>query len=592
MPLHNLSLRRRLRRSARDVFGWDRLRPAQVEAMTAVMRGRDTMVVMPTGAGKSAVYQVPGVLLEGTTVVVSPLIALQRDQVAALTRAGGSPGAEAVNSSQGARANEAAWERVREGALDFLFVSPEQLAKDEVVAEVAAARPALMVVDEAHCVSTWGYDFRPDYLSLGRVRDRIGRPPLLALTASAAAPVRADIVERLGMDDVHEVVAGFDRPNIHLEVVRHQDEAGKRRWVLERAAAEAKPGIVYTGTRRESEEYARELSALGFDSAAYHAGMTAAERTRTHDRFRAGSLDVVVATSAFGMGIDKADIRFVLHASVPGSLDAYYQEIGRAGRDGKPAAAVLAYRPEDLSAKRYRVGGKPDLDTLTRLMDAVRAHPDGVTVTALREETGLSGTALSSHVHLLEEAGGLVTGTTDGIHAVPGARRDTCGKEALRLAEARIRLERSRQEMMRAYAETTGCRRRHLLGYFGEHLGEGHCTGCDTCARAAQDGAARPRHTGVLAGTEGPAAQPAAPSDTAFLPGTRVLHTTWGEGEVMSQEEDRVTVLFAEAGYRTLSMAAIREHGQLTRVGTPARSATRSRSRSRRKSRTGTPTGA
>lgn len=408
MPFRTVALRRRLDRSARDVFGWKQLRPAQLDAMTAVMQGRDTIVVMPTGAGKSAVYQVPGVLLEGPTVVVSPLIALQRDQVAALTGAKGSPDAGAVNSAQGTRANEAAWERVRDGALDFLFVSPEQLAKDDVVAEIAAARPALMVVDEAHCVSTWGYDFRPDYLSLRHVRERIGRPPLLALTASAAAPVRADIVERLGMNDVHEVVAGFDRPNIHLEVTPHQDDAGKRRWVLERAAAEAKPGIVYTGTRREAEEYAGELAALGFDSAAYHAGMTAAERTSTHDHFREGSLDVVVATSAFGMGIDKANIRFVLHASVPGSLDAYYQEIGRAGRDEEPARAILAYRPEDLSAQRYRTGGRPDADTLTHLMDVVRAHPGGVSVTALREKTDLSQTALGSLVHLLEEAGGCV----------------------------------------------------------------------------------------------------------------------------------------------------------------------------------------
>lgn len=577
MPLRTAALSRRLRRSARDVFGWQRLRPAQLDAMTAVMQGRDTMVVMPTGAGKSAVYQVPGVLLEGTTVVVSPLIALQRDQVAALTGAKGSPDAEAVNSAQGTRANEAAWERVRDGALDFLFVSPEQLAKDDVLAEIAAARPALMVVDEAHCVSTWGYDFRPDYLSLRHARERIGRPPLLALTASAAAPVRADIVERLGMEDVHETIAGFDRPNLHLEVMRHQEDADKRRWVLERAAAETKPGIVYTGTRKEAEEYARELSDLGFDSAAYHAGMTATERTRTHDLFREGSLDVVVATSAFGMGIDKADIRFVLHASVPGSLDAYYQEIGRAGRDEKPAAAILAYRPEDLSAQRYRVGGRPDTDTLTRLMDTVRAHPRGVTVTALREKTGLSHTALTSLVHLLEEAGGLRADAQDGIRVVPGARRDTCAKEALRLVEARVRLERSRMEMMRAYAETNGCRRRHLLGYFGEEPAAGRCTGCDVCDRAALEEESPPHHEGVLAGTEAPCLPHTEPADDTFLPGTPVQHTTWGEGEIMSQEGDRVTALFADVGYRTLSLAAIREHHVLipvrprTKTGSAAR---------------------
>ncbi|MFF4974554.1 RecQ family ATP-dependent DNA helicase [Streptomyces sp. NPDC001083] len=563
------SLRRRLHRCAREVFGWEELRPAQLAAMTAVMEGRDTIVVMPTGAGKSAVYQVPGVLLEGPTVVVSPLIALQRDQVAHLAGIKGS-GASAVNSAQRARDNEAVWERVREGDLDFLFVSPEQLAKDEVVAQIAAASPALMVVDEAHCVSSWGYDFRPDYLSLCHVRERIGRPPLLALTASAAAPVRADIVERLGMREPREVVAGFDRRNITLEVVRHKENVHKRRWVVERAAAEAKPGIVYAGTRREAEEYAQELSALGFDSAAYHAGLPAAERSRTHDRFQDGELDVVVATSAFGMGIDKPDIRFVLHASVPGSLDTYYQEIGRAGRDGQPSAAILAYRPEDLGVQRFRAGARPDPEVLGGLIDAVRGQPEPVTPTGLRERTELSQTALTSMLHLLEEAGAVTTEKRGGVRAVPGAERDACVREAMRIAAARVDLERSRVEMMRAYAETNGCRRRHLLGYFGESLAEGDCAGCDLCARARELKETPARTGDILSGTGPDPVDPVA-ADGAFPPGTRVGHTTWGEGEVMSEEANRITVLFESVGYRTLSLPAVRARGLLTPVPSPAR---------------------
>ncbi|MFD9403694.1 RecQ family ATP-dependent DNA helicase [Streptomyces sp. NPDC060011] len=561
------SLTKRLRRCAREVFGWEQLRPSQIAAMTAVMEGRDTIVVMPTGAGKSAVYQVPGVLLEGPTVVVSPLIALQRDQVAALARIEGSD-ASAVNSAQRARDNEAVWERVREGSLDFLFVSPEQLAKDEVVEQIAAASPALMVVDEAHCVSSWGYDFRPDYLSLSHVRERIGRPPLLALTASAAAPVRADIVERLGMRDAHEVVAGFDRRNITLEVVRHRENAGKRRWVVERAAAEAKPGIVYAGTRREAEQYAEELSALGFDSSPYHAGLSAAERSRTHDRFQEGELDVVVATSAFGMGIDKPNIRFVLHASVPGSLDSYYQEIGRAGRDGKPSTAILAYRPEDLGVQRFRTGAHPDPEVLGGLIDAVREQQGPVTATALRERTGLSQTPLTSMLHLLEEAGAVTTEKRGGVRAVPGARRDVCVREAVRIATARVDLERSRVEMMRAYAETNGCRRRHMLGYFGETLAEGDCAGCDTCART-QELKETPVRTGdILSGTGPDPLEPeaAGTADSDFPPGMKVGHSTWGEGQVMSEEGNRITVLFESAGYRTLSLPAVQARGLLTPV--------------------------
>ncbi|MFC8964343.1 RecQ family ATP-dependent DNA helicase [Streptomyces sp. NPDC057094] len=561
------SLTKRLRRCAREVFGWEQLRPSQIAAMTAVMEGRDTIVVMPTGAGKSAVYQVPGVLLEGPTVVVSPLIALQRDQVAALARIEGSD-ASAVNSAQRARDNEAVWERVREGSLDFLFVSPEQLAKDEVVEQIAAASPALMVVDEAHCVSSWGYDFRPDYLSLSHVRERIGRPPLLALTASAAAPVRADIVERLGMRDAHEVVAGFDRRNITLEVVRHRENAGKRRWVVERAAAEAKPGIVYAGTRREAEQYAEELSALGFDSSPYHAGLSAAERSRTHDRFQEGELDVVVATSAFGMGIDKPNIRFVLHASVPGSLDSYYQEIGRAGRDGKPSTAILAYRPEDLGVQRFRTGAHPDPEVLGGLIDAVREQQGPVTATALRERTGLSQTPLTSMLHLLEEAGAVTTEKRGGVRAVPGARRDVCVREAVRIATARVDLERSRVEMMRAYAETNGCRRRHMLGYFGETLAEGDCAGCDTCART-QELKETPVRTGdILSGTGPDPLEPeaAGTADSDFPPGMTVGHSTWGEGQVMSEEGNRITVLFESVGYRTLSLPAVQARGLLTPV--------------------------
>ncbi|MET7683862.1 RecQ family ATP-dependent DNA helicase [Streptomyces sp. NPDC005423] len=558
------SLRSRLNRCARDVFGWERLRPSQLDAMTAVMEGRDTIVVMPTGAGKSAVYQVPGVLLEGPTVVVSPLIALQRDQVAHLTGIEGSS-ASAVNSAQPARDNEAAWERVREGSLDFLFVSPEQLAKDEVVKQLAAAAPALMVVDEAHCVSSWGYDFRPDYLNLCHVRERIGRPPLLALTASAAAPVRADIVERLGMREAHEVVAGFDRRNITLEVVRHRENAEKRRWVVERAAAEAKPGIVYAGTRRETEEYAEELAALGFDSAPYHAGLSASERSRTHDRFRDGELDVVVATSAFGMGIDKPNIRFVLHASVPDSLDTYYQEIGRAGRDGEPSTAVLAYRPEDLGVQRFRAGARPDPEVLDGLIDAVREHRGPVTATALRERTKLSQTRLTSMLHLLEEAGAVTTEKRGGVRAVPGARRDVCVREAMRIASARVDLERSRVEMMRAYAETNGCRRRHLLGYFGETLAEGDCAGCDVCARTQELRETPVRAGDILSGT-GPDPLEPETADGSFPPGTRVGHSAWGEGEVMSEEGDKITVLFESVGYRTLSLPAVQARDLLTPV--------------------------
>ncbi|MET7677008.1 RecQ family ATP-dependent DNA helicase [Streptomyces seoulensis] len=559
---------KRLRKSALDVFGWEELRPEQLVAMEAVMERRDTLVVMPTGAGKSAVYQVPGLLLPGPTVVVSPLVALQRDQVRGLLSREGAEAA-AVNSSQSGSENAAVWDRISEGDVDFLFLAPEQLAKDEVVEQLLAAEPALFVVDEAQCVSSWGHDFRPDYLRLGQVIDRLGRPPVLALTASAAAPVRADIVSQLGMRDVHEVVTGFDRPNIHLEVIPFREAGAKKRAVVERAAAEAKPGLVYAGTRREAEEYAEELSLLGLDAAAYHAGLPARERGDVHDRFMAGELDVVVATSAFGMGIDKPNVRFVLHASVPGSLDAYYQEIGRAGRDGEASRAILMYRPQDLGMQRFFAAGRPDPDTVTQVVSTLEEHDGPVPPTELREETHLTASRLTAVVNLLEQVDAVHT-TEDGELEVTGkAGPAEAAQAAIELGDAHQQLERSRVDMMRGYAEATGCRRRFLLGYFGQGGQDESCGSCDRCeaAELAEGGGAE-GGPAVLAGTGGPipdhASLAPAGDEHAFPPGTLVRHEQWGQGSVMSEENERLTVLFETVGYRTLSLEVISRNQLLT----------------------------
>src|SRR3954470_22413344 len=296
--------RRRIRRVARKVFDWRELRPGQGEAMEYLLQGRDVLVVMPTGSGKSAVYQIPAQLLDGPTIVISPLIALQRDQMLSLAERNAG-GAVVVNSSQSAGSSQDSLEQVHAGKAEYVFLAPEQLAKPEVVDRLAAARPSLIAIDEAHCVSAWGDDFRPDYLQLGRVIDRLGHPPVIALTATASPPVREDIVEVLGLRDVHQVIRGFDRPNISLEVRRFADESAKRRALVADAAGRSGLGLVYVATRRDAEAYAKELAAAGLRAQAYHAGMKASKRNRVHADFTADRLDVVVATSAFGMGIDK-----------------------------------------------------------------------------------------------------------------------------------------------------------------------------------------------------------------------------------------------------------------------------------------------
>ncbi len=540
MPLEDI------RRVAGERFGWTRLRDEQVEAMEHVLAGHDVLAVLPTGAGKSAIYQVPAVLLPGPTVVVSPLIALQHDQIDGIedSRA---PDAVALNSTQSAAERREAWEAVRHGRAEYVFLSPEQLANDDLVADLADLDVSLFVVDEAHCVSAWGHDFRPDYLRLAPVVERLGHPPVVALTATASLPVRRDIAERLGLRDHRAIVTSFDRPNLHLAVERFTDDADKRAAVLARiheltTDPGTRRGLVYTASRRDAERYAEELT--GVRVACYHAGLAASERDRVHQGFLADDLDVVVATSAFGMGIDKPDVRFVVHASVQDSLDSYYQQIGRAGRDGDPATATLFYRPEDLALQNFLTTGKPPRDTVEAVGRHLLELGEPVKPAELADRVDAAPARRTRAINLLEQAD-VVTVGTDGrlSYADPGRTPGEAADAALAAAEHHQRLVRSRLDMLRGYAETTGCRRQYLLGYFGEEL-DGPCGNCDTCE----------------AGT----AEHQPPGSGEFPRDSSVHHAEWGHGVVISTEPDRITVLFDEDGYKTLSVAAVRENNLLT----------------------------
>ncbi|MFB0835757.1 RecQ family ATP-dependent DNA helicase [Arthrobacter halodurans] len=530
-----------LLRLARETFGWEAFRAGQREAIEAAVSGRDVVAVMPTGHGKSAIYQLAALARDGLAVVVSPLIALQSDQLEDLNSLLGGVRAVAVNSSLGDAAVDAAWDAVESGAARFLFLAPEQLAKDDVVDRIGALEPTLFVVDEAHCVSAWGHDFRPDYLRLGPARERVGGPTAIALTATASGPVREEIVARLGLADPLVIAGGFDRPNLHLSVVRHHEEPAKEQAVVEQILGLAAPGLLYVGTRRAAEEFAERLAGCGLRAAAYHAGRRAAERERVHRDFLEDRLDVVVATTAFGMGIDKPNVRFVLHADIPDSLDSYYQEIGRAGRDGEPAAATLHYRSQDLGLRAFFGTHHADVEALLTVVQALRTRGGAVPLSGLKDAVDLSGRKVTSAANLLESAGVVESGP-DGLSLRPGTTPARAAERAVETAESRSRIDRSRIEMMRGYAETDGCRRQYLLGYFGEELAD-PCGNCDNC----------------LEGT----AQDLTHEDAAFPLQSSVVHSAWGPGIVMGTDEDRLTVLFAREGYKTLSRRAVEEGGLL-----------------------------
>ncbi|MDV8149671.1 ATP-dependent DNA helicase RecQ [Arthrobacter sp. B10-11] len=545
-----------LRQLAADTFGLPRLRAGQLGGMRALVAGRDVLAVMPTGYGKSAIYQVAALQLHrngarrGPAVVVSPLIALQEDQLDGLLETLGGTAAVAINSGHSDSENHHAWEAAGRGQAVFVFLAPEQLAKTETVERLAALDVPLFVVDEAHCVSSWGHDFRPDYLRLGEVREQLGNPPVVGLTATASPPVRDEIQQRLHMMDPLVLVHGFDRPNIRLEVIRHHTDKDKRRAVVKQVAELKGPGLLYAATRKDTEAYAAEITALGLRAAAYHAGRKQGERDRVHEQFLDDELDVVVATTAFGMGIDKPNVRFVIHADIPDSLDSYYQEIGRSGRDGQPAAAVLHYRSEDLGLRKFFGTHTPDEESLLAVLQALRAAGGPVKQKALAEKTGFSPRRLTGLLNQLQETRAVTAGKR-GIRLEADAKLPAVVERAVEHAEARQRVDRSRIEMMRGYAETDACRRQFLLGYFGEDLPE-PCGNCDTCT----DGSAYEEDYDDDAA--------AAAGGDPFPLQAAVVHKEWGPGLVMRHEEDVITVLFENEGYKTLSRRAVADGKLLT----------------------------
>ncbi len=538
--------RRQVRRIMREKFGFVDFRPGQEAASRSVLEGHDTLAVLPTGLGKSMIYQIAEQVLHGPTIVVSPLIALKRDQVESIKESDVGKAA-LVNSTMREARREEVFHDLERGELNYLFLAPEQFSNEEVLQQIQAAHPALFVVDEAHCISEWGHDFRPEYLRLGAVIETLGHPPILALTATAAPTVRKEILERLGMHEPRVIVQGFDRPNIWLGVETFREEHDKKKALIERVVAAEKPGIVYAATRKHAEEIAEALSGQHIQAAFYHAGMRPAEREQVQEQFMSDEIEVIVATTAFGMGIDKPNVRFVFHYDISDSVDSYYQEIGRAGRDGNDATAILFYRPEDMRIHRFFAGsGHIDIDQVEQVAQVVQENDEPVVLRNLSDKTHLSRSKLAEALSRLEEAGVVKTLASGEIVAGnEDVALDEIVAQVINEHEAHRQYDRSRLDMMVGYAEVQDCRREYLLNYFGEEIDApcGFCDNCDVGITVAEDEENMP-----------------------FPINTNVMHNVWGNGLVLRYEGDKMVVLFDSVGYKTLAVDVVVEHNLLTLV--------------------------
>jgi ATP-dependent DNA helicase RecQ len=476
-------------------FGFEDFREGQREVIGSILEGKDAVVVMPTGSGKSLCYQLPAMILDGATLVVSPLIALMKDQVDAL-RARGLP-ATFINSSISESEQHARIESLRRREHKLVYVAPERFRSGRFNSALQQIPISLFAVDEAHCISTWGHDFRPDYLRLKNVIQSLGKVQTLALTATATPYVRSDIIQQLGLNQPQTFVSGFDRPNLSIEVVHTEKE--KEKIARIRALAQKVPGsgIIYASTRKAVEQVGAKLKSVGLRVSEYHAGMSDGVRVKAQEDFMSGRTQMIVATNAFGMGIDKPDIRFVVHYQMPGSIEAYYQEIGRAGRDGLPSTCVLLFNYADKNTHDFFIEGSyPDFTVIKQVYDTLAATElrriELSTAEIVRRTGERNEMAVQSALYVLERAGHIQRtapalnrggrGAQQGrsilmLDSVPATQLRVDPRDLSRRGE----LERRKLRAMIDFCYTDYCYRAHILNYFGDRNHERQCGTCGNC---------------------------------------------------------------------------------------------------------------
>lgn len=477
-------------------FGFDRFRDGQGEVVEAVMRGGDAVVVMPTGSGKSLCYQLPAMELPGITLVISPLIALMKDQVEALVRRFRVP-ATFLNSTLDWREMRDRIDAARAGRVKLLYVAPERLKDSAFLKLLEAVELSLIAVDEAHCVSQWGHDFRPDYLRIGRVTRRFPKTRVMALTATATGKVREDIVEQLalgkhGRGNPKVFVRGFERPNLMISVSRCSTHSEKLMHVM-RAVEDWRIGIIYCSTRKQVENVWKKLTVKGLDVPMYHGGMSDADRERMQNRFMNKEVDLVVATNAFGMGVDRGDVRFVIHWDIPGSMEAYYQEIGRAGRDGAPAWCELLYNYADVSTQEFFLeGANPSREMILELLGLIRKRclnsPKVISAEMWAEDlvTSRNPMAVRTALYILERANCIERQNEPGsrspaIMAFDKVDREKLAEQLIRV-EAKAQRDRAKLDAILSYVNKRDCRHRQILRYFGDRTEISGCRACDSCS--------------------------------------------------------------------------------------------------------------